>query len=143
LQQRGPRRRRLHYAPVFYPLDSLRDWNRMYGRAGFYQYQCVVPSNAQEAAIRDLVAIIVRSGAASFLAVLKTFGARHSGGLISFPIEGATLALDFPNRGAATLQLLAKLDAVVSRAALSSQGRPYAGGDVPGQLSRMDAPSRP
>jgi L-gulonolactone oxidase len=116
LQQRGPRRQRLHYAPVFYPLDSLRDWNRIYGRAGFYQYQCVVPSNVQEAAIRDLVAIIARSGAASFLAVLKTFAARHSGGLVSFPMEGATLALDFPNRGAATLELLAKLDTVVSAA---------------------------
>ena len=130
LQSRGRRVRRLHYAPFFYPLDSLRLWNRLYGAAGFYQYQCVIPPDAQEPALEQLIGIIARSGAGSFLAVLKTFGTRQSGGLLSFPREGATLALDFANHGAATLTLLAALDDVV----LKAGGRLY-----PAKDGRMPA----
>ena len=81
--------------------------------------------HAAEAAIPELLRQIAQSGAGSFLAVLKTLGPRRSPGMLSFPMEGATLALDFPNRGPATLALLARLDAVVSEAG----GRLYAAKD--------------
>ncbi|MCZ6831092.1 MAG: FAD-binding oxidoreductase [Gammaproteobacteria bacterium] len=93
----------------FFPLDSIGSWNRLYGSRGFRQYQCVVPAPV----VRDLLAIIRRSAQGSFLAVLKTFGDLQSPGLMSFPRPGVTLALDFPWRGSATLELFAQLDAVV------------------------------
>jgi L-gulonolactone oxidase len=106
-----------HYAPFFYPLDAIAGWSRLYGRPGLYQYQCVVPVSVQRDAVRALLGVIVASGEASFLAVLKTFGGLPSPGLLSFPREGATLALDFPNRGASTLRLMERLDAIVRDAA--------------------------
>lgn len=125
LQKRGPRVQNTHYAPFFYPLDSIRDWNRMYGAAGLYQYQCVIPSANAEDAVEELIRRISMSGAGSFLAVLKTFGGRHSGGCLSFPLEGATLALDFANRRAETLSLMARLDQIVRAVG----GRLYAAKD--------------
>ena len=65
-----------HYEPFLFPLDGIRDWNRLYGPAGFYQYQCVVPREAGSAPIREMLAAIARSGDGSVLAVLKTFGDR-------------------------------------------------------------------
>lgn len=103
----------VHYEPFFYPLDNLREWNRMYGPKGFFQYQCVVPRAAGRAAIQAMLGEIVRSGDGSFLAVLKTFGNRKSVGMLSFPQPGVTLALDFPNKGERTLKLFARLDAIV------------------------------
>ncbi len=100
----------------FYPLDGLADWNRIYGRRGFYQYQCVLPRPAMKEASRALFDRIGRAGSGSFLAVFKTFGERPPAGLLSFPRAGATLALDFPNQGAASHRLLAELDAVVREA---------------------------
>jgi L-gulonolactone oxidase len=114
-----------HYADCFHPLDGLADWNRLYGRQGFYQYQCVVPAAGMREAIAALVAAIVTAGQGSALAVLKTCGAIHSPGLLSFPMEGATLALDFPNRGHETLALMARLDSIVRVAG----GRLYAAKD--------------
>ena len=105
-----------HYEPHFYPLDGIRDWNRIYGPQGFLQYQCVVPPAVAETCIEQLARIISASGGGSFLAVLKQFGEVRSPGLLSFPRPGATLALDFPNHGGRTLQLLDRLDAVVARA---------------------------
>ncbi len=107
---------RQHYDPFFYPLDRLREWNRMYGPRGFYQWQCAIPSEAMVSATRTLLDSIAASGEASFLAVLKTFGDMPSPGVLSFPMPGATLALDFPNRGADTLALLGRLDRVVAEA---------------------------
>jgi len=118
------------YEKVFYPLDGVRDWNRLYGRAGFFQYQCVVPRSAGRAPLRTLVQEISRSGEGSFLAVLKSFGDAASPGLLSFPQEGWTLALDFRNRGAATLALFERLDAIVAEAG----GRLY-----PAKDARMSA----
>jgi len=109
-------RRSVHYAPFFFPLDSVMNWNRLYGRAGMYQYQCVVPADGSAAAIAALLHIIAASGQGSFLAVLKTFGDKPSPGMLSFPRAGTTLALDFRNRGAATLDLMARLDEVVRAA---------------------------
>ena len=104
---------RQHYEPFFYPLDAVRDWNRGYGRRGFYQYQFVVPFRDGDAAVREILGRLAASGEGSFLAVLKTFGDVPSPGLMSFPREGVTLALDLPNRGERTLRLLRDCDAVV------------------------------
>lgn len=80
--------------PYFFPLDGVSAWNRIYGRRGFVQHQCVLPPETAEAALAELVERIARRGDASFLAVLKKLGPSH--GLIAFPTAGYTLALDFP-----------------------------------------------
>ena len=105
-----------HHGGFFYPLDGVRDWNRIYGRHGFYQYQCVLPPASSRDGIAAILAQIAASGQGSFLAVLKTFGARPAPGMLSFARPGATLALDFPNRGADSLRLFASLDAIVAQA---------------------------
>jgi decaprenylphospho-beta-D-ribofuranose 2-oxidase len=93
-----------------YPLDALLDWNRLYGRRGLYQFQCVIPDQAARPGIHRLLEEIAR--AASFLAVLKTLGG-NGRGLISFPLRGYTLALDFPHR-AGTQDLLSRLATITS-----------------------------
>jgi hypothetical protein len=105
-----------HYEPFFYPLDAILDWNRMYGSRGFFQYQFVVPFERDRGIIKEIFGRIARSKRASFLAVLKTFGDIPSPGIMSFPRKGVTLALDFPNDGAPTLQLMTDLDAIVMQA---------------------------
>jgi FAD/FMN-containing dehydrogenase len=105
-----------HYAPFFYPLDGMRQWNRLYGPQGLLQYQCAIPLPAGEAAIREILDRIAAAGAGSFLAVLKVFGNPPSPGMLSFPLPGVTLALDFPNLGEFTLKLLNQLDEVVDAA---------------------------
>lgn len=109
-------RKRVPYEPFFYPLDVLGGWNRLYGKRGFFQYQFVVPHTDGHTAIRTILDRIARSGEASFLAVLKTFGEVESPGLLSFPQPGVTLALDFPNRGERTRRLFRDLDALVGEA---------------------------
>jgi FAD/FMN-containing dehydrogenase len=116
----------VHRNPFFFPLDAIGNWNRLYGKAGFYQYQSVVPWDAAEAAIAAMLREIAASGEGSPLAVLKTFGDAASPGLLSFPMPGATLALDFPNRGAKTLRLFERLDAIVAEA----KGRLYPAKDA-------------
>jgi len=130
--QRGDRiSRTTHYAPFFHPLDRVRDWNRIYGKRGFYQYQFVVPSEA-EAVFREILFRISSSRQGSFLVILKKFGTATSPGMLSFPREGLTLALDFPNRGQTTHDLLDELDALVQQA----------GGSVyPAKDARMSAAS--
>lgn len=103
----------VHYRPFFYPLDGLLHWNRMYGRRGFYQYQCVLPPPAMRKSADAMFRIIARARQGSLLAVFKTFGNQPAPGLLSFARSGATLALDFPNRGAATLKLFDEMDTVV------------------------------
>lgn len=111
-----PGRRLQHYQPYFFPLDGVRNWNRIYGRRGFYQYQCVLPpANAREG-IRTLLKRIAASGQGSFLAVLKTFGEQPAAGMLSFPRPGVTLALDFANHGNHTQRLFSDLDDVVAAA---------------------------
>ena len=78
----------------FYPLDAVLGWNRIYGRKGFAQFQCAVPLDQARAALTALLKAVSTARQGSFLAVLKCFGAQES--RFSFPMEGYTLALDFP-----------------------------------------------
>jgi FAD/FMN-containing dehydrogenase len=138
IQKSRKARQRVHYAGFFYPLDVVRHWNRLYGTRGLYQYQCVIPPATAEPAVEELLRQMVRSGERSYFAVLKTFGSLPSPGLISFPREGATLVLDFPNRESKTLELLARFDAVVREAG----GRLYAAKDgrMPAEMFRAGYP---
>ena len=99
---------RMHFDSFFYPLDSLGNWNRLYGKQGFVQYQFVLPLVAGVAGLRDVLEHIAASGRASFLAVLKRFGKANQNHL-SFPMEGYTLALDFKAEPA-VFELLNELD---------------------------------
>ncbi|MDH3476621.1 MAG: FAD-binding protein, partial [Rhodospirillales bacterium] len=107
-----------------YPLDSLREWNRMYGKRGFYQFQCVLPDGESRDGLRQLLEEIVRLRSGSFLAVLKTLGGEGRG-YLSFPLRGHTLALDFPRAGSADA-LLARLE----RITLEHGGRVYLAKDA-------------
>ena len=109
----NPALKTCHYQKFFFPLDNIHHWNRIYGRHGFYQYQCVIPKPQDGEGIEKLLDIIAQSGTGSFLSVLKSFGDINSPGLLSFPKQGLTLALDFPNRGEKTLALLDQLDAIL------------------------------
>jgi decaprenylphospho-beta-D-ribofuranose 2-oxidase len=106
--------RRMHYASFLFPLDALHDWNRIYGRRGFHQFQCLVPFEGGAAALRRLLEGISGSGLGSFLAVLKAMGKRGSG-YLSFPAPGYTLALDFPN-APGVKELLARLERITADA---------------------------
>ena len=101
---------------MLYPLDSVGRWNRLYGPGGFYQFQCVVPPRDGPAVTTALLQAITAAGEGSMLSVLKVFGDLPSPGLLSFPMPGVTLALDFANRGEGTRRLLARLEAIVSEA---------------------------
>jgi len=127
-----------HYEPFFYPLDGLLEWNRMYGPRGFFQYQCVVPTQHGKEAVSELLNEIARSGMGSFLAVLKVCGDIDSPGMLSFPLPGVSLALDFPNRGEALHRLFQRLDTIVSAAG----GRLYPAKDgrMPGSLFQSGYP---
>ena len=117
------------YRPFFSPLDGIGNWNRMYGRRGFLQWQCLVPRAEGEQAFAEILASVVRSGLASFVSVMKTMGPIPSRGLISFPGPGVTLALDFPNTPE-SFSLLDRLDDLVC----SAGGRIY-----PAKDARMSA----
>ncbi len=122
---RAARQQRVvHYQPYFYPLDSIRHWNRLYGKRGFVQYQFVIPKTAGSQAMRDILQRISRSGRGSFLAVLKTFGKQNEN-YLSFPCEGYTLALDFKLENG-VFQLLDELD----RQVLDYGGRVYLAKDA-------------
>lgn len=118
--------------PFFYPLDALHDWNRIYGKRGFVQYQCVLPMATSREGIRQLLQAISTSGMGSFLAVLKLLGPGDFP--LSFPMEGYTLALDFPV-GRRTFDLLNKLDAITA----AHGGRIYLAKDARASASSIAA----
>lgn len=135
-QRHGRSDRLVPYAPFFYPLDGIRDWNRMYGRSGFTQYQCVIPHGAV-AGLSLVLQRIAASGKGSFLAVLKELG-EANGNPLSFPVAGYTLALDFKIEPGLT-RLLDTLDAIV----LDHGGRLYLAKDarMPAQTFRRSYPA--
>jgi FAD/FMN-containing dehydrogenase len=108
--------RHLHYDAFLFPLDGIQDWNRLYGRTGFFQQQSVVPLKTAPEVLRRLLELTSAQRQGSCLVVLKLFGNRSSPGVLSFPMEGATLALDFPNRGQPTRNLLERMADIVVEA---------------------------
>ncbi|MCH2186778.1 FAD-binding oxidoreductase [Myxococcota bacterium] len=98
----------------FYPLDRINRWNRVYGRSGVSQYQFVIPAGSCAEGIQEILETVSASRGASFLAVLKKTGPANQSPL-SFPIEGASMALDFPNRKRDLSELFARLDRIVVR----------------------------
>ena len=119
------RRRVVPYDAFFYPLDAVGQWNRLYGRRGFLQYQCVLPRAAGPRPVAILLERLGVAGAASFLSVIKDCGPA-SDAYLSFPMEGTTLALDLPNRGAVTEALVHDLNATV----IEHGGRVYLAKDA-------------
>src|ERR1700734_2988665 len=97
------------YEPFFYPLDRILQWNRLYGRHGLLQFQCVLPWESDTLGMVELMKAITASGLGSFLAVIKVFGDAVSPGIMSFPVPGVTLALDFPIRREVSFALLDRL----------------------------------
>lgn len=128
------RSERLPYEKFLFPLDVLHDWNRIYGRRGFHQFQCVVPYETGAPALRQMLGLIAEAGLGSFLAVLKAMGpAGH--GYLSFPQPGYTLALDFPN-GPAVADLIGRLESITCE----HGGRTYLAKDAtltPPRLQQM------
>lgn len=102
------------YDSYFYPLDAIGDWNRLYGKRGFVQYQCVLPAVAAQRGLQLLLEELARSRQHAFLSTLKRFGAEGSG-LLSFPMAGYTLALDLPVGDASLFTFLDRLDEIVVR----------------------------
>jgi hypothetical protein len=92
-----PQRSQVGPEPFFYPLDAIGHWNRLYGRRGFTQYQCVIPRAAGREAVRRFFEVLVARGGASFLCVIKDCGPEGLG-LLSFPMPGISIALDIPIR---------------------------------------------
>ena len=111
------------WQPYFYPLDAILEWNRIYGKRGFMQFQTVLPPGRSRAGLAALLEATATSGSGSFLAVLKRMGPGRGG--ISFPMDGHTLTLDFPVRPD-TLALMERLDAI----ALGHGGRFYLAKDA-------------
>jgi FAD/FMN-containing dehydrogenase len=120
----------VHPQPFFYPLDEVRHWNRLYGRRGMVQYQCVVPAQADPAVFRRLLEIVSRMGGASPVSVIKDCGAEGRG-MLSFPMQGMSLALDLPYRAGETQALVDALNEHV----ITAGGRIYLTKDA---LTRRD-----
>ena len=113
------------YDSYFYPLDAIGEWNKMYGKRGFVQYQCVIPEATALQGLTALLRELSSSRRSSFLAILKRLGAEGNG-LLSFPAPGYTLTLDLPIRDKGLFSLLDKLDHIL----LQHGGRIYLAKDA-------------
>jgi decaprenylphospho-beta-D-ribofuranose 2-oxidase len=135
--RRSPRRRTgvlVDLESFFYPLDSVLEWNRFYGKRGFVQFQCALPFETSRAGLALLLQRLSQTGNASFLAVLKRFGGGQ--GLLSFPFPGYTFAMDIPISGKGLFGFLEELDQLV----LAHGGRIYLAKDArmsPGMVEPM------
>jgi hypothetical protein len=109
---RRPRGAIAHPEKFFFPLDAIRDWNRIYGRRGFTQFQCVLPEKERPGSARRFLEEVTRRGGASFLCVIKDCGAEGEG-VLSFPRAGVSIALDLPV-GRGTRALVEALGDVVA-----------------------------
>jgi decaprenylphospho-beta-D-ribofuranose 2-oxidase len=127
---RGHGDRIVHPQPFFYPLDAVRSWNRLYGRRGMVQYQCVVPARGDGGIFRRLLDVVSRMGGASPVSVIKDCGPEGRGTL-SFPMPGMSLALDLPYRAGRTQALVDALNELV----IEAGGRIYLTKDA---LTRRD-----
>jgi FAD/FMN-containing dehydrogenase len=121
---RGVARRVVHPEKFFWPLDAIRHWNRIYGRRGFTQFQCVLPERERPGATRRFLEAAARRGGSSFLCVLKDCGEQGEG-ILSFPRPGVSVALDLPMR-ADTRALVEELAEVV----IAEGGRVYLAKDA-------------
>lgn len=110
----GRKKSRRHYGQFFFPLDGVLNWNRLYGNKGFMQYQFVVPTESAKEAMTEIVELVAASGKGSFLSVLKKMGPSNKN-LLSFPLEGYTLALDFKVEPK-VFPLMERLDNIVVKA---------------------------
>lgn len=124
----------VNWDSYFYPLDALKNWNRLYGRRGFVQFQCALPMDTAAEGLTQLMAEIAASRSGSVLSVLKRFGPQS--GPFSFPMPGYTLALDFP-ANERSLALMERLDAIT----LAHKGRFYLAKDarMPEAVAKADA----
>ena len=123
-----PRRNRVglqSWEHFFYPLDGLDNWNRIYGRRGFTQYQCVLPRSAGSSAMRGFLQMFAREGGTSFLSVIKDCGPEGRG-MLSFPTAGMSIAVDFPVQGSQTQRLVDRLNEYV----IANGGRIYLAKDA-------------
>jgi FAD/FMN-containing dehydrogenase len=112
-----PKPQAADYDPFFYPLDAVANWNRIYGSNGFLQYQFVIPEEAGLEPVAEILDRVAKTRLASFLTVIKKFGALASPGLLSFPKAGPTVCLDFAARKTdVLLPMLDACDAVVEAA---------------------------
>jgi hypothetical protein len=114
----------IRFDGFFFPLDAIRNWNRMYGKNGFTQYQFVLPKKESYEGLKEILHEVASSGKGSFLAVLKLYGQENKN-YLSFPLEGYSLALDFKiEKG--VFELLNTLDNIV----MKYNGRIYLSKDV-------------
>ena len=111
--------KQVNYDTFFFPLDKIKNWNRIYGDAGFLQYQFVLPKSSSYQGIKSILELVSQFGGEPTLAVLKLFGKQNQN-YLSFPMEGYSLALDFKN-SQKTQELLNKLDLIVNE----NHGRIY------------------
>lgn len=109
-----------------HPLDRILNWNRIYGSKGFYQFQCVIPKDNALNCIKLILSHIKKNKQGSFLCVLKDFGSIKPVGYLSFPMHGTTIAIDFPNNGSVTKQLINELYEIV----IKFNGRIYLAKDA-------------
>lgn len=120
----GESKQKVDIDTFFYPLDAINNWNRIYGKGGFTQYQFILPKEKSYDGLKEILEKISKSGKGSFLAVLKLYGEENEN-YLSFPLKGYSLALDFKiEKG--IFELLNSLDEIV----LKYGGRIYLTKDV-------------
>lgn len=110
-----------HYEKFFFPLDMIGNWNKGYGKRGFIQYQFVIPKDDNN--LKEILEMIVASGCTPFLNVFKIMGKAQ--GILSFPFEGYTLAIDFPMS-----EKLKKFIPQLDKKVFEAGGRLYLGKDA-------------